>query len=73
MSEINKASFDDNEQSISFEYDIPVVEGVFRKSSVKGFYRNGKIITLWVSALVSVWDGDYGSDLIAIKESFRPI
>ena len=71
LSEIRNAIIDEKEQSISFEYDIPVVEGVFRKISVKGFYKNERFVLIWLSALTSVWEGDYGSELVEIKKSFK--
>ena len=33
-------------------------------------FRNNSLIVIWISALASVWNGDYGERLMDIKDSF---
>jgi hypothetical protein len=64
------ASFDSSSQSLLFTYKSPIALLVDSLSFGKSYYRNGKVITIIISALNSVADGDYGAVMKDIRQSF---
>lgn len=36
----------------------------------KAYFQNNALMVVWISALASVWNGDYGVKLNDIKDSF---
>jgi hypothetical protein len=39
---------------------------VYRRTQAKAYYTKNTISTIWVSALASVYDGDYGATLLKV-------
>ena len=39
----------------------------------QAYFRNNCLIVVWISALASVWGGEYGERLNDIKDSFQLI
>jgi hypothetical protein len=56
---------------LTFEFSTPLAEEVTRKTIAKCFFRSGTLLVVWVSALSSVWDGDYASKLNSLRDSFK--
>lgn len=42
-----------------------------RKTAVKAFFRDRKLMVVWMSALTTYWEGEYGVTLDLIKDSFK--
>jgi hypothetical protein len=57
-------------QILSFAFDMPVAEGVARKTLTKSFFKNGYLYSLWISGLDSIFDGDYAAVVRDIQNSF---
>ena len=38
---------------------------------MKAYLRDGKLLVVWISALTTFWEGEYGQKLGLIKDSFR--
>ena len=55
---------------LTFEFSTPLAEEVTRKTIAKCYFRSGTLLVVWVSALSSVWDGDYASKLSSLRDSF---
>lgn len=64
------SEFNEKKEELSFTFDSPISEGVFRRTIAKTVLRNNLLYTVWVSALKSVFDSDYGSTLENIRVSF---
>ena len=67
---IRDAKFEDD-QTLSFEFETPLAAGVTRKTSVKAVLQKAELYVAWVSALESIWEGNYGADLLRIRNSFH--
>jgi hypothetical protein len=69
-SEILEAKYVDG--ALVFRYSTPFVQQVNRESLCKAYLGpNNRLSVLWVSALSSVWEGDYAASLKEIVSSFR--
>jgi len=69
---INAKINDDNE--LTFEFDTPLASSVLRRTIVKSYFKKNILVTIWLSALVSVFDDDgYGTSLNEIRSSFKPL
>ena len=71
--ELLESVINDVEQSIAFSYVSPLAPLVNSKTLGKTFYRGEKLITLFVSSLLSVQEGDYGLVLKDIVNSYSYI
>ena len=70
-SEILNAKITDTNE-LTFDFDTPLASSVLRRTIVKSYLRNNILVTVWLSALVSVFDeGGYGSSLNEIRSSFK--
>ena len=72
-SQITNAAFvrsNKGEDWLQFEFNTPLAEGITRETIAKAFFRDGSLYVIWVSALTSVMEGDYGQKLRSIRESF---
>ena len=67
------ALFNDAEQSLQFSYTTSIGKYINEVGYVKGFYvkSSERMRLVWISALGSVFDGDYGETLKKIRNSFR--
>ena len=55
---------------LDFSFKTPIAEGVFRQTQVKSFFKDGEIISLWISGLSSLFDSDYSNQIKRIADSF---
>jgi hypothetical protein len=69
-SELLNAKFDDKEQACLFEFTTPLAEEVYRKTIAKAYYRQDSLAVFWISALSSVFEGDYSEQLTKLRNSF---
>lgn len=69
-SEIQSAVMDESKNSVTFTFDTPVVEGVYRRTIAKTIFRENVLSTVWISGLQSVFEGAYGTTLRNIQSSF---
>ena len=69
---IKNTSINLDNNSVNFEFSTPLAEGVTRNTIAKAFFRNNYLLVIWISALSSVMDGDYGKTLRDIRDSFTP-
>lgn len=60
----------DNNHILTFTFDMPVAEGVARKTLVKSFFQNGYLYSLWISGLDAVFDDEYAAVVRDIQSSF---
>ena len=58
---------------LEFEFETPLAEAVTRRTLVKSFYtpNTQQLTSVWVSALDSVFKGEYGDSLRAIRDSYE--
>ena len=58
---------------LEFEFETPLAEAVTRRTLVKTFYNPStqQLTSVWVSALDSVFKGEYGDTLRAIRNSYE--
>lgn len=68
--QILNSKIDQDKDTLYFDFETPVVEGVTRKSMTKAIYRQGFLYVLWINGLNSVFDGDYTTELRRIQASF---
>ena len=69
-SELLTAKFDDSEQACLFEFNTPLAEEVNRKTIAKAYYRGDSLLVVWISALTSVYEGDYSEQLYNLRNTF---
>ena len=67
------SSFDDEEQSVQFTYTNSIGKYINEVGYVKGFYSKEKLKLVWISALGSVFESDYGDVLKDVRSSFQPL
>ena len=70
-SELESAKLDGN--TLTFNFRTPLKEGLYRKTLVKSYYKGNQILSVWLSGLASVIEGDYGEQLKHIRDSFSLI
>ena len=68
-SSVNNAKIVDD--ILTFDFTTPLGSIYVRRTDVKAFLRDGKLIVVWISALTTFWEGEYGTKLALIKDSFR--
>lgn len=71
--DIQELSTNENEQSVSFSYVSEIAPLVNSKTLAKAYYRQGKLFVLLVSSLSNVQEGEYGTVLKAIVNSYSYI
>jgi hypothetical protein len=69
--ELNESKYDYPNQCIYFSYNTSVANYVTDFTLAKGYFRQGKFVVLFVRALGSVFNGDYGQTLKNIYNSFE--
>ena len=64
-----------NSNTLDFEFLTPLAESVNRRTIAKAIFRpeSRSLTVLWISALSSVVEGDYGRTLQQARESFKLI
>lgn len=64
-----------NSNTLDFEFLTPLAESVNRRTIARAIFRpeSSKLTVVWISALSSVVEGDYGRTLQQARESFRLI
>ena len=68
---VTDSSFNNKEQSLQFTYTSSIGKYINEVGFVKGFYTKEKLKLVWISALGSVFESDYGDVLKAIRGSFK--
>ena len=56
---------------LTFDFTTPLGSIYVRNTAVKAYFRDKKLIVLWLSALTTFWEGEYGQKLEIIKDSFK--
>lgn len=70
-SELLDSTIDDS--YLTFSFSSPLAAGVNRKTISKAFYKNGDIITIWISGLQPVFEGDYAGVLSSFRNAFTSL
>ena len=62
-----------NDESIEFSFTNSVAAYVSKITQVKGYFADGKLKVVWLAALGSVVDSDYGDVIESMRKSFKNI
>ena len=56
---------------LTFDFTTPLGSIYVRNTAVKAIFRDKKLLVVWLSALTTFWEGEYGEKLNTIKDSFK--
>lgn len=56
---------------LTFDFTTPLGSIYVRNTAVKAIFRDKKLMVVWLSALTTFWEGEYGEKLNTIKDSFK--
>jgi hypothetical protein len=56
---------------LTFDFTTPLGSIYVRRTDAKAYFRDNKLIVVWISALTTFWEGEYGKKLDLIKDSFK--